>query len=290
MVSESLDSAVVGSRFEFDQPVGENRLLPSFAPDALEVRRMVWNARVFRRVRRAVLNHPRELGVTPTGGATVTASMPDDPRPCCGGTAELTAENETSAGRRTSDASALETELPRDLRSALGRFLGVDSVETLGAWAAEVRRRVGGGTIGVEELCLTSEKTEHWGTVDGERYHFACFYDAVILAALSDRPVDIRTKSPDGTVIEARAVGGNDLTVTPEGAVFSFGIDRSVEPPADGGPTLERGYAAICPYVKAFPNPGVYERWAKNAPAATVALPLAGATELAAELAGDPRE
>ncbi|AUX07828.1 alkylmercury lyase [Halalkaliarchaeum desulfuricum] len=115
----------------------------------------------------------------------------------------------------------------------------------------------------------------------------ACFYDAVILAALSDREVDIRTESPDGTVIEARAVGSDQLTVTPGGAVFSFGIDEGVNPPPDGGPTLEQGYAAICPYVKAFPSREAYRRWAETVPAATVAMPLSGATELAGELVGD---
>jgi hypothetical protein len=164
-------------------------------------------------------------------------------------------------------------------------------VETLGEWATELRRRVGsGGSIDVEELCLTDERTGHWGTVDGERYDFACFYDAVILAALADRPVDIRTESPGGTVVEARAAGSDELTVTPEGAVFSFGIEETVAPPSGDGPTLERGYAAVCPYVRAFPDADTYDGWAERVPAATVAMPLAGATDLAAELASEPSE
>lgn len=210
--------------------------------------------------------------------------MSEDPCPCCDGTDRLNTENETSTTRRITDASALDAELPRELGSALGRFLGTGSVETLREWALEVRTRTGGGSITIDELCLTDGETDHWGRVDGERYGFACFYDAVILAALSDRPVDIRTRSPVGTVIEARAVGTDELTVRPEEAVFSFGIDETVEPPSEDGPTLERGYAAICPYVEAFPTPAAYEEWARDVPAATVAMPLAGATDLAAEL------
>jgi hypothetical protein len=166
---------------------------------------------------------------------------------------------------------------------ALGQFLGLESIETLSEWTTEVRNHVG-GSISFEELCLTSEQTEHWGTVDGDRHYFACFYDAVILAALWDQPVDIHTASPTGDIIEARAIGSSELTVSPEGAVFSFGIEKPVEPTSDDSPTLEQGYASICPYVKAFPDLVAYERWAKRVPAATVAMPLAGATELAAEL------
>lgn len=210
--------------------------------------------------------------------------MSEDSCPCCGGTDTLNAESAASAERRITGGSTLDAELPRDLRSDLGRFLGVESVDTLGEWAVEVRQHVGGGSITVEDLCRVDEATEHWGTVAGQRYHFACFYDAVILAALMDRPVDIRTKSPGGTVIHARAVGTDELSVTRAEAVFSFGIDETVEAPSNDRPTLERGYAAICPYVKAFPEPKAYERWARSVPAATVAMPLAGATELAAEL------
>jgi hypothetical protein len=211
--------------------------------------------------------------------------MSDHPCPCCGGSDETNANEGSSTARWITGGSPLDAGLPEELASALGRFLGTDSVDTLREWALEVRKHTGGGPVALDDLCLVEEETEHRGRVDGERYRFACFYDAVILAALSDRPVDVRTESPDGTVIEARAVGTDELTVTPEGAVFSFGIDETVEPPSDAGPALERGYAAICPYVKAFPDPAAYEWWARDVPAATVAMPLAGAAELATELA-----
>lgn len=209
--------------------------------------------------------------------------MTDAPCPCCGGADELNVETETSAGQWIGDASVLDTELPRELRLTLGRFLGSESVDTLGEWTTEVRNHVG-GSISIKELCLTSEQTEHWGIVDGDRYYFECFYDAVILAALSERPVDIHTVSPGGDSIEAQATGSSELTVIPEDALFSFGIERTVDPPSGDGPTLEDGYASICPYVKAFPSLEAYERWAKRVPAATIAMSLGGATELAAAL------
>lgn len=178
----------------------------------------------------------------------------------------------------------LEAPLPDDVGRVLGRLFETRSVPTLGAWVRKVRRRTGGGAIAAEDLCHAADETPHWGEIDGTRHHFVCFYDAVVLAALRDRPADIRTESPDGEPIELRAVGGNELNVSPEKAVFSFGVEKGVEPPADRDPRREDVYAAVCPYVKAFPDVQSYKRWAETVPAATVAMPLSGATEFASEL------
>lgn len=213
----------------------------------------------------------------------VAVRMPDDPCACRESTDRGTEGTATATDRWLTERPLLDAELPEDLQAGLGRFLGTEPIATLGDWATELRRRTG-GAIAVEELCLADRETDHRGTVDGETYHFECFYDAILLAALEERPVDVRTKSPDGALVEARAVGTADLRVSPREAAFSFGIDEAVAPPSNDGPTLERGYAAICPYVRAFPTPKAYERWAGTVPAATVAMPLAGATELAAAL------
>ena len=178
----------------------------------------------------------------------------------------------------------LEAALPADIGLALGRLLGEDPVETLGDWVTAVRQHTGGGAITAGELCHADTRSPHRGVLDGETYGFRCFYDAVILAALVDEPVDVRTESPDGTVVEATAAGTDDLTVEPPGAVFSFGVDQTVAPPADGEPSSATVYAAVCPYVRAFPDASSYESWANTVPAATVAMPLAGATDVAAAL------
>lgn len=182
------------------------------------------------------------------------------------------------------DGVGLDKPLPPELQSALGQFLGRKSVTTLGEWAEEVRRQTGGGSMDLEVLCHSDESTGHWGEVSGERYHFVCFYDAVIMAAIADEPVDIHTESPDGVVIEAYSLGGTGLSVTPESAVFSFGISTDVVTGEDG-PTLQDGYEAVCPYVKAFPDREAYEEWAETVDATTVAMPLVGATEIARALA-----
>lgn len=212
--------------------------------------------------------------------------MPVDSCPCCGGVDEQTVEDSSSTEPWRVDVPVLTAELPEELGSDLGRFLGAESVTTLGEWAAAVRHHLDGDAITIDELCVTDDETDHWGVVDGEKYYFACFYDAVILAALVENPVDIRTKSPNGVTIEARATGTGELTVTPDDAVFSFGIDEDVPRPSTDGPRLETGYAAICPYVNAFENVVAYDRWARSVHAETVGMPLDGATELAAALVG----
>lgn len=211
--------------------------------------------------------------------------MTDDSCSCCGAVEQRKRANEREAHTDAAVAtpSPLAVELPSELQSALGEFLGDDPVGTLDEWATEVRRRTGGGPVDIEELCHTETETGHWGELDGDRYHFACFYDAVILAAMAEGEVEIRTKSPDGSVIEAHAVGDTELITSPPDAVFSFGIDETLVSESDD-PSLDDGYAAICPYVKAFPDPSAYDRWAEAVSVPTIAVPLAGATELAAEL------
>ena len=206
-----------------------------------------------------------------------------DTRSCCESeTPETDSERDTD--QWIDEVDVLDAQLPDELRSALGRFVGEESIDTLGEWATEIRRLTGGGAIDVDQLCHTDTETEHWGDAGDERYYFQCFYDAVILAAVEERPVDVHTVSPGGTVVEARAVGSDELSVTPEEAVFSLGIGTDAHEQSGGNPTLQDGYAAICPYVKAFPDREAYEQWADTVPAATVALPLAGATDVASAL------
>ena len=141
-----------------------------------------------------------------------------DPGRCCGSETP-----ETDPNRDTDywidEVDVLDAQLPEELRSALGRFVGTESIDTLGEWTTEIRRLTGGGAIDVDQLCHTDTETEHWGDAGDERYYFQCFYDAAILAAVEERPVDIHTVSPGGTVVEARAVGSDELSVTPEEAV-----------------------------------------------------------------------
>jgi|GEM_PF-1722254 len=191
---------------------------------------------------------------------------------------------ELSGPRWLTETPVLEANLPEDLQRLLGRLLGEEPVDTLDEWIEAVRRHTDGGPINTEQLCHASTPTPHWGELQGTRYHFQCFYDAVVLSALIDEPVDVRTESPRGWAVNATAVGTDALEVSPENAVFSFGVEKTVTPPDMDGPSPVDVYAAVCPYVRAFPHPDGYLRWADDVPAATVAMPLPGATDVAAAL------
>lgn len=173
--------------------------------------------------------------------------------------------------------------LPADVRIEFGRFLDADGLETLGDLTDAFDRTV---PIERDALCYADEPTPHRGVLDGETYHFECFYDAILLAELADAPVDVRTEAPDGTVVEARATGDGEVTVAPDRAVLSLGIRTDIDVSPDEEPTLEEGYAAICPAVKAFPSRSAYERWAKTVPAATIGTPVSAGATLAARLLG----
>lgn len=194
------------------------------------------------------------------------------------------AEREHRRQPQETTAPNSDTPLPEALRRALGEFLGDEAVDTLGEWADECRRRTGGGAITAEDLCYADGETSHWGTLAGERHYFQCFYDAVVLSALVDEPVEIHTEGPDGTTIRIHADGTDEVSVTPETTVFSFGIESEIDRPADLDPTIEDVYAAVCPYVRAFPDREAYENWADTVPAVTVALPPDETTALAERL------
>jgi hypothetical protein len=215
--------------------------------------------------------------------AGVEADDTTRPNDCgCSNSVEPDGGVEAGPSRWLDAEEPLEAELSDYLVAALSRLLGEPPVETIAEWLAAVRRLTGGGPIGIDMLCHADGRTPHRGRMDGETYHFQCSYDAVALSALADEPVEIRTESPGGTVTEARA-SGEALEVTPEAAVFSFGVDPDVAAP-DGEPTVGDIYGAVCPYVRAFPDRAAYARWAQTVPAATVGLPLSGGTDIAAAL------
>lgn len=211
---------------------------------------------------------------------------------CCGGTdddfeyytTKVRLESEGELIEADDDTGILDVELPDDVQDALERFLHGASVRTLGDWVGEVRAGTGGGPIAIDDLCHERADTGHWGERDGERYHFTCFFDAVVLAALTDDQVEIVSESPDGTQIEATVTGDGELTVEPRGTLVSFGVVTTEASIPDGEPTREDVYASVCPVVKAFPSPQAYEVWSRTVPAATVAMPLVDATDIAAAL------
>ncbi|MFC6768918.1 organomercurial lyase [Natrinema soli] len=210
---------------------------------------------------------------------------------CCGTvdsqSKETKSEDQPSVDRWLGETAVMETPLPVDVQTAMERFFGDASITTLAEWVTELRERTGGGSIDTADLCHADEETGHWGELDGTRYDFQCFYDAVALAELASEPVEIRTESPDGSVIEARATGDGDVTATPSTAVVSFGVATDGSAAMNAEPTLEDAYTSICPAVIAFPTRSAYEQWAAQTPVATVGMPLSAATGVATGLVDD---
>lgn len=195
-------------------------------------------------------------------------------------------DDDSADERWLGGAPVVDQQLPADVQANMAEFLGMESAETLRDWIEEYGRITGGASVDFEDLCHASDETAHWGVMDGETYYFACFYDALLMAEMKGSTTEIRTESPDGTVIEAEASGSGELEVTPAETVVSFGISTEVEP-SEAGPTVAEVYGAVCPFVKAFPDRESYERWADEVPAATVAMPLLEAVDLAGEFVND---
>lgn len=129
--------------------------------------------------------------------------------------------------------AVLEADLPASFQETISEFLGTE-VTTLGEWVAALRDQLGGG-IDVEHLCHADGETPHRAVLNGETFHFQCFYDAVALSLLEEESVDIRTESPDGDVVEA-SVTDDGIQTTPESAVTSFGVTSAPQDP--GGRSL----------------------------------------------------
>jgi hypothetical protein len=174
-------------------------------------------------------------------------------------------------------------QLPVDVAGDMSRFFG-ESIEAFDDMISAIRSVTEGNGISVDELCHVEEETPHYADTEEETFYFRCFYDAIILAALENEPIDVHTVSPDGVVIEAHAVGSEELSVDPETAVFSLGIGLDAHEESGGDPTLQDSYAAICPYIKAFTDRDAYDTWADAVPATTVATPMSGATAFARAL------
>lgn len=185
------------------------------------------------------------------------------------------------SGWATADSNVLTTPLPPELQGALDSIFPESSIQTLAEWVKRVRVQLDGNSIAVEDLCQTSEPTGHRAKLGGDTYHFMCFYDAVVLAALAESAVDISTISPSGAEIEARVIGTDSLTVRSDSVVTSFGVAKDAVPDDASVPSISEVYRAVCPYVKAFPDDAAYRRWAEEQDAPTVAMPLRDATAIA---------
>lgn len=186
--------------------------------------------------------------------------------------------------RNQSDqAEPAQAPLPSALRSTLEEFLGYDGITTVEDWANAIKTTFGNPALTLDDLCFVDATSPHQAVMDGTVHDFACFYDAMILSALTDRQVQIRTASPFGETIRARC-DDQTVGVDPPTAICSFGIERDAVPAEPGNPTLEDGYTAMCPYVRAFPTDRAYRFWAVGVPATSIALSVSDGLAFAERL------
>lgn len=154
----------------------------------------------------------------------------------------------------------------------VGSALGVAPPATFGDWLDALAGQFEDGAA----LC-TTDASRHEARVGEERHHLRCVLDGLVLAHLREEPVTVRSESRrSGEAVTLRA-DGNGVETDPAGAVVSFGVG-SVAEGTDA-------YASFCPYVDAFPSLAAYERWAREADAATTPLSVAAARELAGAVA-----
>lgn len=173
--------------------------------------------------------------------------------------------------------------LPDELRSTLEEFLAYDGIATVTDWVDAIKETFGNPALTQDDLCYTEGTSPHRAILDGTVHNFSCCYDAMILSALTDRPVQIATVSPSGATIRAWC-DEHTVDVDPSGAICSFGIERDPPQTKPGNPTLEDGYSAMCPYVRMFPSDQDYRNWAMDVPASTIALPVSDGMAFADQL------
>lgn len=127
-----------------------------------------------------------------------------------------------------------------------------------------------GVTITIEDM-YHSEPTRHVVHAGDTIEYVRCVMDAMIVALLLDTdPVKIHSKPPESDETVRFQVTDEEITVTPEDAVVSFGLglkesadpnleslDESLNDPNAPIPT-------ICWVTNAFPDSAAYEPWTTN--------------------------
>lgn len=186
----------------------------------------------------------------------------------------------------------LDRALPPELAERFAVVGMEPAPTTLGEWVESTRTVLDSADVPtkVEAMC-TTDHDRHEATIDGERWHFHCVLDTLLLPFVvdGDGPIEVRSRSPLSGVRIDVTVSREDVVVTPETAVMSFGfageLDRSSEEPIDASV----GYEAFCPYVNAFEDREAYERWADvTDEAVTIGLTFGEGHALARALEGAP--
>lgn len=171
--------------------------------------------------------------------------------------------------------------LDQRLLAAFDRLLDAETTTAELADLPSALVETTGKSLGIEELCHVDD-SDHVAVVDGEDHAFQCPVDALVVAAASTPPAQVRTVSPDGVPMEVDFA--DEGVAGPEGAVVSFGVATDADP--DDPLTPTDLYPVVCPYVRLFPDAAAYQSWAQTQDdAVTDAVPLAAGVQFARQLA-----
>jgi len=192
-----------------------------------------------------------------------------------------------------------DIDLPSDFGERLRTVFGYETrPSTYGEWVQRVvasfeteRER----SLTTEDLCDTDD-SPHSATRNGERTHYLCAQDPLLVGLLAEEPVTVRSAPPNReepvrirfTGDETAAAPGGQATVSidvePGGALLSFGVAPDATAPAELAP--EAMYGIVCPYGHAFPDDEAYDAWAAETDAVTDVLSARAGIAVMAELIG----
>lgn len=137
-------------------------------------------------------------------------------------------------------------------------------------------------TVDLDMLCST-EESPHRAQFNGETVFYQCVQDPIIAPFLADEidSIEIQTQSPMSDEVIELTVTKSGISSSPSNAVFSFGVDATVEEPPENVVSPIVAYELFCPYGHAFPSFDEYEEWADEVNAVTMAISLEDTFELA---------
>lgn len=178
----------------------------------------------------------------------------------------------------TSHPEPSRIELPADLAEAF-RQVGdrADPPETLreGFTVIEETLDDAGVDVSLEDM-YQSEPTRHAVHIGEYTEHVPCVMDALIVAfTVEPDPIEIHSEPPDGGELVRFHVSGEEITVTPERAVVSFGIGYEEADEADIADVEallndESTIPTTCSVINAFPDSEAYAQWAAGVSEAAV--------------------
>ena len=176
-------------------------------------------------------------------------------------------------------------DIPDPLSEQLQLVLGLDTrPETFSDWVDALAHTADRNEIAVSvDVLCTVEESPHRARFDGETEYYQCVLDPFIVPFLAEAvdAVEIETRSPTSDEVISLTVTETDIDANPSDAVFSFGVDATVEGPPEDGVNPIFAYGTFCPYGNAFASYEEYEEWADGTEAITMATDMDAVLEWA---------